>query len=76
MSTFFVQPQDDGEVMTRSVNDKIDVEWRRMCSALTRDSVRISVPRAFLSVLTLFFHHVSDASERGRFWEGQVYDDP
>ena len=28
---------------------------------MTRDSVRISVPRAFLSVLTLFFHHVSDA---------------
>ena len=42
-------------------NDKGDVEWRRVCSAMTRDSVRISVPRAFLSTLTLFFHHVSDA---------------
>jgi len=28
---------------------------------MTRDSVRIRVPRAFLSILTLFFHHVSDA---------------
>ncbi len=28
---------------------------------MTRASVRISVPRAFLSILTLFFHHVSDA---------------
>lgn len=28
---------------------------------MTKDSVRISVPRAFLSILTLFFHHVSDA---------------
>ena len=28
---------------------------------MTRDSVRVRVPRAFLSMLTLFFHHVSDA---------------
>lgn len=42
-------------------NDKKDTEWRRICSALTRDSVRVSVPRAFLSTLSLFFHHVSDA---------------
>ena len=41
--------------------NKRDAEWRRVCSAMTRDSVRISVPRAFLSILTLFFHHVSDA---------------
>lgn len=36
-------------------------EWRRICAALIRDSVRVRVPRAFLSTLTLFFHHVSDA---------------
>lgn len=42
-------------------NDKRSAEWRRICFAMTRDSVRISVPRAFLSTLTLFFHHVSDA---------------
>ena len=42
-------------------NDKSNTEWRRICSAMTRDSARISVPRAFLSILTLFFHHVSDA---------------
>ena len=50
---------------SRKVNtkkkDTIDAEWRRVCSAMTRDSVRISVPRGFLSILTLFFHHVSDA---------------
>ncbi len=40
---------------------KQDAEWRRLCSAVTRDSVRVSVPRAFLPMLTLFFHHVSDA---------------
>lgn len=28
---------------------------------MTQDSVRINVPCAFLSILTLFFHHVSDA---------------
>lgn len=39
---------------------KRDAEWQRVCSTLTQDSVRISVPRAFLSILTLFFHHVSD----------------
>ena len=37
------------------------VEWRRVCSAVTRDSVRINVPHAFLAALTLLFHHVSDA---------------
>ncbi len=41
--------------------NKKNTEWQRVCSALTRDSVRISVPRAFLPILTLFFHHVSDA---------------
>src|SRR3989338_6910122 len=40
---------------------KLDVEWQRVCSAMTKDSVRISVPRAFLSTLTLFCHHASDA---------------
>ena len=39
---------------------KID-EWHRVCLKLTNDSVRIKIPRAFLSTLTLFFHHVSDA---------------
>jgi len=28
---------------------------------MTKDSVRVSVPRAFLAMLVLFFHHVSDA---------------
>ncbi len=28
---------------------------------MTRDCVRVTVPRAFLSTLTLFFHHVADA---------------
>jgi len=41
--------------------DKRNAEWLRICSGISRDSVRISVPRAFLSTLTLFFHHVSDA---------------
>ena len=50
-----------GPSMKTRKNDRRDAEWRRTCSAMTRDSVRISVPRAFLSVLTLFFHHVSDA---------------
>lgn len=45
---------------TRKKN-KLDAELLRVCSAMTRDSVRVSVPRAFLSTLTLFFHHVSDA---------------
>lgn len=38
-----------------------DGEWQRLCAAMTRDSIKISVPRAFLSTLTLFYHHVSDA---------------
>lgn len=45
---------------TRS-DDKRDAEWRRLCSKIVTDSVRIRVPRAFLSILTHFFHHVSDA---------------
>ena len=44
-----------------NLGDKRGAEWRRVCSAMTRDSVRISVPRGFLAILTLFFHHVSDA---------------
>lgn len=40
---------------------KREAEWRRVCAVLARDSVRVRVPRAFLSTLTLFFHHVSDA---------------
>jgi len=47
--------------MRAGKKDKKDAEWQRVCSAMTRDSVRVSVPRAFLSMLTLFFHHVSDA---------------
>ena len=43
------------------MKNKQDAEWRLLCSAITHDSVRVSVPRAFLSTLTLFFHHVSDA---------------
>lgn len=40
---------------------KQDAEWRLLYSAIAHDSVRVNVPRAFLSTLTLFFHHVSDA---------------
>ena len=43
------------------MKNKLDAEWNRVCSALVRDSVRVRMPRAFLSVLNLFFHHVSDA---------------
>lgn len=46
--------------MGRKAKRKND-KWRRICSEITRDSIRIRVPRAFLSTLTLFFHHVSDA---------------
>lgn len=42
-------------------NKKRNEEFHRICRVITKDSVRISVPRAFLSTLTLFFHHVSDA---------------
>lgn len=44
-----------------AMSSVLRAEWRRACAALTRDSVRVRVPRAFLSTLTLFFHHVSDA---------------
>ena len=47
--------------MKTGKNQNIDAEWRRICSAMIRDSVRIRVPRAFLPTLSLFFHHVSDA---------------
>ena len=40
---------------------KLDRELYRVCSKMSRSSVRISVPKAFLSTLTLFFHHASDA---------------
>ena len=40
---------------------KPDIEWLRIFTTMTRDSVRVKLPRAFLSTLTLFFHHVSDA---------------
>jgi len=42
-------------------NDKKDKELYRLCRVMAKDSVRISVPRAFLPMLTLFFHHASDA---------------
>ena len=45
---------------TRNIN-KPDVEWNRVCGRILRDSVEVRVPRAFLPILTLFFHHVSDA---------------
>ena len=41
--------------------NKLDVEWKRVCGKITSDSVHVRVPRAFLPILTLFFHHVSDA---------------
>lgn len=46
--------------MAKAKNN-LDAEWQRICTAMTHDSVRVKVPRAFLSALTLFFHHVSDA---------------
>ena len=47
--------------MNTKKNNKSAVEWRRICSTITEDSVRVAVPRAFLSILIHFFHHVSDA---------------
>ena len=47
--------------MKTKKNHNLDAEWRRICSAMIRDSVRIRLPRAFLPTLSLFFHHVSDA---------------
>jgi len=47
-------------VKARNVN-KLEVEWKRVCGKIMSDSVRVTVPRAFLPVLTLLFHHVSDA---------------
>ena len=44
----------------RNINTP-DAEWNRVCGKITSDSVRAGVPRAFLPILTLFFHHVSDA---------------
>ena len=44
----------------RNIN-KLDVEWNRVCGRILSDSVHVRVPRAFLPILTLFFHHVSDA---------------
>ena len=41
--------------------NKLDAEWKRFCGKIMSDSVRVTVPRAFLPMLTLFFHHVSDA---------------
>lgn len=49
------------KIFFKRKNDKRNTEWHRICSEITRDSVRVGVPRAFLSLLTLFFHHVSDA---------------
>ncbi len=43
------------------IKNRLDADWRRIYSVMARDSVRLSLPRAFLSTLTLFFHHVSDA---------------
>ena len=43
------------------MNKKPNTKYVRICRAMTQDSVRISVPRAFVPTLTLFFHHVSDA---------------
>lgn len=40
---------------------KLDAEWNRVCTKIMSDYVRVPVPRAFLPMLTLFFHHVSDA---------------
>jgi len=48
------------QVKARNIN-KPDVEWNRICGKITSDSVQVRVPRAFLPILTLFFHHVSDA---------------
>ena len=47
--------------MSSRKKTKRDTQWSRVGSAINGDSIRISVPRAFLPVLTHFFHHVSDA---------------
>lgn len=47
--------------MKKRKTNPLDREWDRVCSSIMDDSVRVKVPRAFLSILTLFFHHVSDA---------------
>jgi hypothetical protein len=46
--------------VVRKVN-KLDVKWNRVYRKISSDSVHVRVPRAFLPILTLFFHHVSDA---------------
>ena len=48
------------QVKARNIN-KPDGEWNRVCGKIMSDSVHVRVPRAFLPILTLFFHHVSDA---------------
>ena len=47
--------------MSSRRNKKRDTEWHRVRRALAKDSVRVSMPRAFLLALTHFFHPVSDA---------------
>lgn len=46
---------------TRKYGKETGGECRRLCRIMAKDSVRVSVPRAFLAMLVLFFHHVSDA---------------
>ena len=40
---------------------KAQARLKNVAREVTRDSVQIRVPKAYLSTLTLFFHHVSDA---------------
>jgi hypothetical protein len=47
-------------VKVKNIN-KLDAQWNRVCAKIMSDSVRVTVPRAFLPMLMLFFHHVSDA---------------
>ncbi len=46
---------------TRQAFHKAKHRFSKAVAKVSRDSVRIQVPKAFLSTLTLFCHHVSDA---------------
>ncbi len=46
---------------TRQAFRRANDRFSRVALKVSRDSVRIRVPKAFLSTLALFCHHVSDA---------------
>lgn len=47
--------------MMKKKKNLTDKKWDRICSKIMTNNIRVKVPRAFLPVLTLFFHHISDA---------------